>query len=112
MCSAIFLRITVICSTRSPSPAFTGDGAAAGVTWHPRDIAAGLPGSTPAAVVSRGTLPEQESVSGALSDLPGLAIGLESPALVIVGDVVDVGEALSRTVCDGSASSRGARVLV
>jgi len=74
-------------------------------------IGAGLPGSTPAAVVSRGTLPEQESVSGTLSDLWLLAIGLESPALVIVGEVVDVGAALSRTVRDGSASSRGAGAL-
>ena len=34
-------------------------------------VAAGLPASTPAAVVSRGTLPEQESVSGTLADLAG-----------------------------------------
>ena len=37
-------------------------------------VAAGLPPSTPAAVVSRGTLPEQESVSGTLAD-PGRARG-------------------------------------
>ena len=54
-------------------------------------VAAGLPASTPAAVVSRGTLPEQESVSGTLADLAELAAGLESPALVVVGDVVAVG---------------------
>ena len=51
-------------------------------------VAAGLPAATPAAVVSRGTLPEQESVSGTLADLAELAAGLESPALVVVGDVV------------------------
>ncbi len=75
-------------------------------------IGAGLPASTPAAVVSRGTLPEQESVSGTLDDLPLLATGLESPALVIVGDVVELGAALSRAVLVGSASPREADALV
>ena len=69
-------------------------------------VAAGLPASTPAAVVSRGTLPEQESVSGTLANLAELAIGLDSPALVIVGDVVAVGEAISGTALLGAASAR------
>ncbi len=59
-------------------------------------VAAGLPSATPAAVVSRGTLPDQESVSGTLADLAELAGDLESPALVIVGDVVSVGADLAR----------------
>ena len=58
-------------------------------------VAAGLPASTPAAVVSRGTLSDQESVSGTLETLAELAAGLESPALVIVGDVVAVGAGLA-----------------
>jgi uroporphyrin-III C-methyltransferase len=55
---------------------------------------AGLPASTPAAVVSRGTLPEQESVTGTLADLPHVAAGIESPALVIVGGVVRIADLL------------------
>ncbi|MEI7759445.1 MAG: hypothetical protein WCJ67_01610 [Thermoleophilia bacterium] len=42
-----------------------------------------------------GTLPEQETVSGTLADLAGLAAGLESPALVVVGDVVAVGAGIA-----------------
>jgi uroporphyrin-III C-methyltransferase len=51
-------------------------------------IAAGLPASTPAAVVSRGTLPDQATVAAPLADLPERATGLPGPALVVVGDVV------------------------
>jgi uroporphyrin-III C-methyltransferase len=58
-------------------------------------VAAGLSASTPAAVVSRGTLPDQETVAGTLGDLAELAAGLESPALVVVGEVVAVGASLA-----------------
>jgi uroporphyrin-III C-methyltransferase len=58
-------------------------------------LRAGLPASTPAAVVSRGTLPEQDAVLATLADLPERAGGLESPALVVVGDVVAVGAQLA-----------------
>lgn len=58
-------------------------------------VTAGLPAATAAAVVSRGTLPDQESVSATLADLAELAEGLASPALVIVGDVVSVGARLA-----------------
>jgi len=51
-------------------------------------IAAGLPGSTPAAVISRGTLPDQATVEAQLEDLPARAADLPGPALVVVGDVV------------------------
>jgi uroporphyrin-III C-methyltransferase len=58
-------------------------------------VAAGLPAGTPAAVISRGTLPDQESVTGTLADLAERADGLESPALVVVGEVVSVGVRLA-----------------
>jgi len=50
---------------------------------------------TPAAVVSRGTHPDGRAVSGRLHEVARLAEGLESPALLVVGDVVAVGELLA-----------------
>jgi len=58
-------------------------------------IAAGLPAETPAAVVSRGTLPEQEVVTGPLAELPALAADLPGPALVVVGEVVGLAASLA-----------------
>jgi uroporphyrin-III C-methyltransferase len=49
--------------------------------------AAGLPGTTPAAVVSRGTLPDQRVASGSVDELERLATGLASPALIVIGEV-------------------------
>jgi uroporphyrin-III C-methyltransferase len=57
-------------------------------------VAAGRAPSTPAAVVSRGTLPDEEVVTATLADLAEAVEGLPSPALVVVGDVVRVGERL------------------
>jgi uroporphyrin-III C-methyltransferase len=58
-------------------------------------IEAGLPADTPAAVVSRGTLPEQEVVTGPLAELPALAADLPGPALVVVGEVVALAASLA-----------------
>ena len=58
-------------------------------------IAAGLPAETPSAVVSRGTLPDQEVVSGSLSELPAVAADLPGPALVVVGEVVALAASLA-----------------
>lgn len=49
--------------------------------------AAGLPGATPVAIVSRGTLADQRTAYGRLDGLADLAVGLRSPALIVVGDV-------------------------
>ena len=53
-------------------------------------VAAGRPPSTPAAVVSHATLPDQRTAVGTLADVAAIARrdGLEAPALLIVGDVV------------------------
>lgn len=55
-----------------------------------RMIADGRPASTPAAVVSRATLPDERVVIGDLSTIADVvaAAELPTPALVIVGDVV------------------------
>jgi uroporphyrin-III C-methyltransferase len=57
-----------------------------------RLLADGYDPSTPAAVVSRGTRPDQEVVVADLADLPGAAEGLPGPALVVVGGVVALRE--------------------
>lgn len=50
----------------------------------------GLSPQTPAAVIEKGTLPDQRTVTGSLDDLAGLvrANGIKGPGLFIVGDVV------------------------
>ena len=58
-------------------------------------VAAGKDPRTPAAVVSQGTLPDARSVGGELREIAALAEGLESPALLVVGDVVSVGRQLA-----------------
>ena len=58
-------------------------------------VAAGLAADTPAAVVSRGTLPDQASVTAPLAEIAGRAAGLPGPALVIVGDVVALAGVIS-----------------
>jgi uroporphyrin-III C-methyltransferase len=67
---------------------------------------AGLPGSTPAAVVSRGTLPDQATIEAPLEDLPDRAANLPGPALVVVGDVVGLrGRIVRDDVREEEASS-------
>jgi uroporphyrin-III C-methyltransferase/precorrin-2 dehydrogenase/sirohydrochlorin ferrochelatase len=58
----------------------------------------GLAPDTPAAVLSHGTLPTQRIVTSTLRALPGVVedAALESPTLIIVGDVVSVREAIDQ----------------
>jgi uroporphyrin-III C-methyltransferase len=51
-------------------------------------VAAGKDPATPAAVVSRGTYADGRAVRGMLGEIAGLAAGLASPALLVVGAVV------------------------
>jgi uroporphyrin-III C-methyltransferase len=51
-------------------------------------IGAGMAAATPAAVVARGTLPDQELVTAPLDEIAPAADGLPGPALVVIGDVV------------------------
>jgi uroporphyrin-III C-methyltransferase len=50
---------------------------------------------TPAAVVSRGTRPDQESVTAPLARIATAAAGMATPALLVVGEVVQVAAMLA-----------------
>ncbi len=60
-------------------------------------IAHGKPAGTPAAIVSRGTTPEQQVLVGTLSDLAAkqAEAQLAAPALIIVGEVVNLHDNLA-----------------
>jgi uroporphyrin-III C-methyltransferase len=60
-----------------------------------RLIEHGKPASTPAAVVSRGTLEDEQVVTAPLGAIGAAARDLPTPALVVIGDVVSVREALA-----------------
>jgi uroporphyrinogen III methyltransferase/synthase len=62
-----------------------------------RLVAAGRNPGEPAAVVERGTLPDQRVVSGRLETIAATAVseGVRAPALIVVGSVVALGEQLS-----------------
>jgi uroporphyrin-III C-methyltransferase len=68
-------------------------------------VKAGLDPETPAAVVSRGTLPDQRSVTAAIEGIAEAAQGLPSPALLVVGEVVRLADV---TVTASDLASRGA----
>ena len=61
-----------------------------------RLIAAGKPGSTPAACIRSGTRHDQQTVTASLADLPNVVLRarLEPPAVVVIGEVVRRREAL------------------
>ena len=65
-----------------------------GVTHLPeiaaRLIQAGRAADTPAAAISWGTLPEQETVTGILTDIAAKAAHLPTPSIIVVGEVVNL----------------------
>jgi uroporphyrin-III C-methyltransferase/precorrin-2 dehydrogenase/sirohydrochlorin ferrochelatase len=72
-----------------------------------RVVARAVGGSRPAALVSNATLPNQRSVSGPVGDIARLAdrAGIEAPATLIVGAVVNQAEAAAWSVASIAASS-------
>ena len=59
-----------------------------------RLLTLGLDPATPAAVISRGTCPDQEVVVAEVGGIAAAAQGLPGPALVVVGEVVGLRERL------------------
>lgn len=60
-----------------------------------RLLAHGRAPGTPAATIHRGTMPEQDVVTGTLADIAVRAAYLETPAITVVGDVVALQEQLN-----------------
>ncbi len=58
-------------------------------------LAHGKAGDTPVALIERGTQPCQRVIRGTLDELPELAVGVESPALIMVGSVVTLADQLA-----------------
>ncbi|AHE51470.1 Siroheme synthase 3 [Aeromonas hydrophila 4AK4] len=58
-------------------------------------LAHGKGGATPVALIERGTQPSQRVIRGTLDQLPQLAMGVESPALIMVGSVVTLADKLA-----------------
>ena len=72
-------------------------------------MAAGMSGTTPAAVIEQGTLPRQRSVRAPLADLAKVAetSGIRPPAIFVIGPVVAHAEALESST---PRPLRGARI--
>ncbi|RRA94090.1 siroheme synthase CysG [Aeromonas veronii] len=58
-------------------------------------LAHGKASNTPVALIERGTQPCQRVIRGTLEQLPALAVGVESPALIMVGSVVTLADRLA-----------------
>ncbi|EPX9364829.1 siroheme synthase CysG [Aeromonas veronii] len=58
-------------------------------------LAHGKAGDIPVALIERGTQPCQRVIRGTLDQLPALAVGVESPALIMVGSVVTLADRLA-----------------
>ena len=58
-------------------------------------VAAGKPTSTPLAVIRGGTTDYQQELLGSLGAIPAGILGLDPPAVVVIGEVVKLSEQLS-----------------
>lgn len=74
-------------------------------------VQAGMVPTTPAAVIEQGTIEQQRVVRGSLADIAGrvVAAGLRSPAVVVVGRVVELGPPLSWFMPAVGATSQASR---
>ena len=70
-------------------------------------LAAGLPAETPAAAISRGTLPDQEVAKTTLMRLASVTTGLANPTLLLIGDVAALELMPPRTAEDTDTSTDG-----
>jgi uroporphyrin-III C-methyltransferase len=66
-------------------------------------VGAGLAPSTPAAVISRGTRPDQQVAFAPLGRIVGAAAGLHGPALVVVGETVALAAVLAAGAVEAAA---------
>jgi uroporphyrin-III C-methyltransferase len=85
-------RLDVAALARVPGTLVAFMGGARAERLAQRLIEHGYPASTPAAVISRGTLDDQQVVVTPLGSLRGAT---QTPALVVIGDVVAVRAALA-----------------
>lgn len=85
-----------------------------GMAVLPRIVAAirrqGRPGTTPVAVISRGTCRDQQTVCGVLDDIVHKASGLPTPATIVVGDVVRLAASLDWFEAIGSDAALANRI--
>jgi uroporphyrin-III C-methyltransferase len=70
---------------------------AAGLVAHGRDP------ETPAAVVASATTPDEQVVTATLATIAEAAAGLESPALVVIGEVVGLGALIRPELVEAQA---------
>jgi len=63
-----------------------------------RLIEEGRDSDTPIAIVSNATLSNQKVVTGTLESILGLAVGIEPPAVIVVGEVVRIREQIDALV--------------
>lgn len=81
-----------------------------GVGRLPQNVEAllrhGVASSTPTALVERATLPDEFTVTGTLDDIVDRVedTGIEPPATTVVGDVVEVGEAVQTWLANTGTS--------
>ncbi|ENO85267.1 uroporphyrinogen-III C-methyltransferase [Thauera linaloolentis] len=72
-------------------------------------LAHGLPAGTPAAVIHGATTPGQRGVYSSIGTLPAAVseAGLRPPALIVIGDVVAIGEAAAQAACTLAGQGMG-----